>query len=46
MSAETEELERLTANRDRLEGEQDRLMQAHYAGGVIALKQHSCSAGV
>ena len=34
MSAETEELERLTANRDRLEGEQDRLMQAHYADEI------------
>lgn len=31
MAAETEELERLSTNRDRLEGEQDRLMQAHYA---------------
>ena len=29
MAAETDELARLTANRDRLEGEQDRLMQAH-----------------
>ncbi len=34
MTAETEELERLTANRDRLEGEQDRLMQAHYADAI------------
>ena len=34
MAAETEELERLTANRDRLEGEQDRLMQAHYADAI------------
>ena len=31
MAAETEELERLTTNRNRLESEQDRLMQAHYA---------------
>lgn len=34
MAAETEELERLTNNRDRLEGEQDRLMQAHYADAI------------
>ncbi len=34
MAAETEELERLTTNRDRLEGEQDRLMQAHYADAI------------
>ena len=34
MAAETEELERVTANRDRLEREQDRLMQAHYADAV------------
>ena len=34
MAAETEELERLTANRDRLESEQDRLMQAHYADAI------------
>ena len=34
MAAETEELERLTTNRDRLEGEQDRLMQAHYAEAI------------
>ena len=29
-----DELAQLTANRDRLEHEQDRLMQAHYAGAV------------
>ncbi len=34
MAAETEELERLTTNRDRLESEQDRLMQAHYANAI------------
>ena len=34
MASETEELTRLTANRDRLEGEQDRLMQAHYADAI------------
>ncbi|WP_152024509.1 hypothetical protein [Tessaracoccus flavescens] len=34
MAAETEELARLTANRDRLEREQDRLMQAHYADAI------------
>ena len=34
MAAETEALERLTTNRDRLEGEQDRLMQAHYADAI------------
>lgn len=34
MTAETEELERLTTNRDRLESEQDRLMQAHYADAI------------
>ncbi len=34
MAAETEELARLTNNRDRLEGEQDRLMQAHYADAI------------
>ena len=34
MAAETYELVRLTANRDRLEGEQDRLMQAHYADAI------------
>ena len=34
MAAETEELERLTTNRDRLESEQDRLMQAHYADAI------------
>ena len=34
MAAETEELERLTTNRARLESEQDRLMQAHYADGI------------
>lgn len=34
MAAETEELARLTANRDRLESEQDRLMQAHYADAI------------
>lgn len=34
MAAETDELARLTANRDRLEGEQDRLMQAHYADAI------------
>lgn len=33
-ATETDELNRLTANRDRLEQEQDRLMQAHYAGAV------------
>lgn len=31
MAAETEELERLTTHRCRLEGEQDRLLQAHCA---------------
>ena len=31
MATETEALERLTTNRDRLESEQDRLMQARYA---------------
>ena len=34
MATETDELNRLTTNRDRLEQEQDRLMQAHYAGAV------------
>lgn len=34
MAVETEELERLTTNRDRLESEQDRLMQAHYADAI------------
>ena len=34
MASETDELARLTANRDRLEGEQDRLMQAHYADAI------------
>ncbi len=34
MATETEELARLTANRDRLESEQDRLMQAHYADAI------------
>ncbi len=34
MAAETEELERLTTSRDRLESEQDRLMQAHYADAI------------
>ncbi|WP_285116906.1 recombinase family protein [Propionibacterium freudenreichii] len=34
MAAETEELERLITNRDRLESEQDRLMQAHYADAI------------
>ncbi len=34
MATETDELNRLTANRDRLEHEQGRLMQAHYAGAV------------
>lgn len=34
MAAETEELERLTTNRDRLESEQDRLIQAHYADAI------------
>jgi hypothetical protein len=34
MAAETEELARLTTNRDRLESEQDRLMQAHYADAI------------
>ncbi len=34
MAAETEELERLTTNRNRLESEQDRLMQAHYADAI------------
>ena len=34
MAAETEELERLTTNRDRLESEQDRLMHAHYADAI------------
>lgn len=34
MAAETEELERLTTNRDRLEGEQDRLLQAHYTDAI------------
>ena len=34
MAAETDELERLTSNRNRLEGEQDRLMQAHYADAI------------
>ena len=34
MAAETDELERLTKHRDRLEHEQDRLMQAHYADAV------------
>src|SRR5690606_14445471 len=34
MAAETDELERLTTHRDRLEHEQDRLMQAHYADAI------------
>ena len=34
MAAETDELERLTTRRDRLEHEQDRLMQAHYADAI------------
>ena len=34
MSAEADELAQLTANRDRLEHEQDRLMQAHYAEAI------------
>ena len=34
MAAETEELERLTTNRNRLASEQDRLMQAHYADAI------------
>lgn len=34
MSAEAHELAQLTANRDRLEHEQDRLMQAHYADAI------------
>ncbi len=34
MATETDELNRLTANRDRLEHEQGRLPQAHYAGAV------------
>ncbi|CEP27230.1 Recombinase [Propionibacterium freudenreichii subsp. freudenreichii] len=34
MSAEADELGQLTANRDRLEHEQDRLMQAHYADAI------------
>lgn len=34
MAAETEELERLATNRDRLESEQDRLMQAHDADAI------------
>ncbi len=34
MSAEVDELSQLTANRDRLEHEQDRLMQAHYADAI------------
>ncbi len=34
IAIETEELERLTANRDQLEREQGRLMQAHYADAI------------
>ena len=34
MSAEADELAQLTANRDRLEHEQDRLIQAHYADAI------------
>ncbi len=34
MAAETDELDRLTKHRDRLEHEQDRLMQAHYADAI------------
>lgn len=34
MAAETDELERLTKHRARLEHEQDRLMQAHYSDAV------------
>ncbi|MCH6471233.1 recombinase family protein [Sinomonas terrae] len=34
MSAEADELAQLTTNRDRLEHEQDRLMQAHYADAI------------
>ena len=34
MAAEAEELERLTTNRDRLESEQDRLMQALYVDAI------------
>lgn len=34
MSAEADELGQLTAHRDRLEHEQDRLLQAHYAEAI------------
>lgn len=34
MSTEADELAQLTTNRDRLEHEQDRLMQAHYADAI------------
>ena len=34
MATETEELERLTTNRDRLEREQDQLMQIRYADAI------------
>ncbi|MFC5274106.1 recombinase zinc beta ribbon domain-containing protein [Brachybacterium sacelli] len=34
MSAEVEELAQLTANRDRLQHEQERLLQAHYADAI------------
>ena len=38
MSAEVDELAQLTANRDRLQHEQERLLQAHYADAIpIAL---------
>lgn len=36
-AAETDEIERLTKHRDRLEHEQDRLMQAHYADARVHL---------
>ena len=34
LAAETDELTHLTKNRDRLQHEQERLLQAHYAGAV------------
>ncbi|WP_436327144.1 recombinase family protein [Brevibacterium sp. FAM 27836] len=34
MAEETDELGQLTANRDRLQGEQERLLQAHYADAI------------
>lgn len=34
MSAEVDELVQLTANRDRLQHEQERLLQAHYADAI------------